>query len=241
MDNRFITPKALRIGIFFFFAIPIGLNFFLMIPTGLNILGTGTPGGSTTLWLQFWAAYLSAAGSFCLAYMSYKVSKETLNQNTTMLMHNRWEQLIQRYEAMEKFVADMEEIHHKHTMETLYLMCESEKRVLIVRLTSAALLILRYMENDKGYMFKTQRGLALNAYGARLQKLNNQCVTYVNAIIYPDAADSKPIIARKEQILHEIENLYCSMMEAGKDLLQTEKSELRRFAQENKIPAGEFI
>jgi hypothetical protein len=241
MDKRFITSDFLRYGIGLFFAIPIALNFLLMIPTGLNILGTESQEGSTTVWLQFWAAYLSAAGSFCLAYMSYKVSKATLEQNTTMLMHNRWEQLIQRYEAMEKFVADMEEIHHIHTMETLYLMCESEKRVLIVRLTSAALLILRYMENDKGYMFKTKRGLALNAYGARLQKLNTLCVTYVNAIIYPDAADSKPVIARKEQILHEIENLYGSMMEAGKDLLQTEKSELRNFAQENKIPAGEFI
>jgi hypothetical protein len=263
MDNRFITPKALRIGIFFFFAIPIGLNFFLMIPTGLNILGTGTPGGSTTLWLQFWAAYLSAAGSFCLAYMSYKVSKETLAENKAMLMKDRWELLIKRYEAIEKFVIDMEYLHTSYNIDIVKTMKQNELKEYYKELSSASLRIIRFLGSDNEFIVNSKREMMLGRYGKCLRELNKKWLEYVAAKIAVQADSSKTDTnadgckndiqsdkkgnaktteqnqSREDEI--QISNLFCPLINLSKDLLFSEKKELRLFAQENEIPCSEFV
>lgn len=90
-----------------FITIPIVLNWLLQLNCPLdNVISNNNSGPG--VWLAFWGAYLSACGSFAMAWVAYNQNKKTLIQNNLFYKITAKER---ECDSLENIIVENEKIH----------------------------------------------------------------------------------------------------------------------------------
>lgn len=224
--------------------IPVVLNFVLPITTGLIILGGE---GSPTIWLSFWGAYLAALGSFVLGLVSYYNNKEAVQQNEKILNNMVLEQYDERYNHLEKFMAN-EERHHNESFirKVIEIMkkCQNDNERLIYLYTQkqkaslTSLYIIRFIEQEKAYDYQNETSRALYNYGMNLKDANFAIESYIDALIKSikdnssHSLDMDLFINKNDKLINDTINSCKGLIDSGTQILQAEKKRIRSLQKE---------
>lgn len=226
-------------------AIPVVLNFILPIKTGLNNLdGEGNP----TIWLTFWGAYLAALGSFFLGVVSYMNNKDAVKQNEKILYNITLDHLIDRYNHLEKFIAN-EESHYNESYinKVIAIMkkCEDNNERLVYlyqqkqKITLTSLNIIRFLEQESASVCHNATEKALLQYGNGLKDANDGICDYIDALIrtikneQSNSFDLEKFM--NENIIEKAIDSCNGLIDLGTDFLQAEKKRIRDYAKKHSI------
>lgn len=223
----------------FILMMPVVLNFVLPIETGLNNLGGE---GNPTIWLSFWGAYLAALGSFFLGFISYCNNKEAVKQNEKILNNIILEQLEERFDHLENYVANEEKHYNesfiKKVVEIMRKCQDNNERLIFLysqkqNISLTSLNIIRFIEQERANEYHNETGRALYEYGMNLKKASCAIEAYIDELIKTIEVESSHSLDVEKfekdnvRIINEAIDSCRGLKNSGTQLLQSEKKRIR--------------
>ena len=206
----------------FIVIIPIVLNFLLPIQTGLVILGEPKD------WLGFWSSYLAALGSFTLAMVSLWMNKRLHRQNEKNVNYVRWDKMVNRYNQVERFVLEEEQLHSEWFLKTMLYYVESHNDSEYKLYISEKLQLLLSCSLKTGQM--------LYEYGKAVKTVNCSFYEKLSSALYScNISENEHYILTIKDLLMDNEKGLKDLMKLRLVYLQAEKKRVMKFARSKKL------
>ena len=199
---------------------------------------------------------MAAIGSFCVAYISLKLNKNSIKQNDKLLHNMAWDKLVKRYDILEKFIMQDELLHNECFLDEIQQYTDNiadkeEKSInaflsFLIRkkmlLNIQSIKIARFVEQDKANQYHNDTGLNLFDYGCSLNKVNIGLIKLVDILInnlqYGNRPNLKSISSNNHNDLCELKCKCNSLIDLRSKVLQSERERILNYAKKYNIENG---